>query len=624
MAAVEPVLTYLRYRVVDRTNLTASGFVEIVSDLAHLHQSTWTIRSMQQGAPGAVAIGDFTVRLHPPGSDGFWANLTQYQKLFPGSGEGYRVEAYIGETAALSKPTYAGIITSVTLSTENGGLFELNGHTDEWLASAQRTYPGEILHSNAYDTVTILNTFLGHQVVNLTDQFNPYTSANYTSTSLPGGVNGAWTATTDANGINSNVVTSSTGTGAVLINKTSFAVGDTLNTQIVECVGRLRPNGTSAVNAGKMGLGFSASSANASDSIVCYVTAKWNSTTSRYDLDAHIDAYVATVLSSPVTYTNVLTSVDDPDGWIPLNLQILQQFIGGVGTIRFIVNGSPVNTIGTGPTYGLNPIFPMLVYNVPVSGSSPAYYTNLLGGTRLNLSNSYFPAGAQDSPTHKFRANQALPPTFLDMWTICATLEGWYWRFNVQTAPNAVAPWLGSVDIGVAPGTDHSADIVFEEGRNALWARQQGNADIFGSDLQFNGYADSSSGGIHYGRNIAAMVKYGWLSGVGMSLSVQDYAGLQRQGAQVAANRGTPGASYVVQVLRDPATADKFRELDSITLHYPSLGLYNKKLLVVSYTFAEGQATQTLTLGQYGVADLISAQRFVPGATQMAGLFKGR
>jgi hypothetical protein len=156
-----------------------------------------------------------------------------------------------------------------------------------------------------------------------------------------------------------------------------------------------------------------------------------------------------------------------------------------------------------------------------------------------------------------------------------------------------------------------------------LWIRQQGNADSFGSDLQYNGYADSSSGGIHY-RNIAAMVKYGWLSGVGMSLNVQDYVGLLRQGAQVATNRGTPGVSYVARVLRDPATADKFREVDYITIHDSEMGINYLKLLVLSYTFKEGFAEQTLTLGQYGAADLVAAQRMLPGLNQVAGLFKNR
>lgn len=579
---------------------------------------------MQQGAPGSVAIGDFTIRLHPPGSEGFWANWQIYQNVRPGSGEGLRVEAYLGDSGTLTNLLFAGIITAVNWSTQGGGLFELVGHTDEWIANAQRTYPGEIIHSNVYDTITVLtNSFLGNYMVNVTDQFSPYTSANYTSTSLPGGANGTWTATTDANGINSNVVTTTTGTGAVLINKTSFSTGDGLSTQIVECICRLRPNGTSAVNAGKAGIGFSSSSANANDSIACYVTAKWNSTTSRYDLDAHIDAYVASALSGPQTYSNVLTSVDDPDGWIPLSLQVIQQFIGGVGTIRFVVNGSPTNAIGTGPTYALNPIFPMLVYNVPVSGSSPVYYTNLLGASRVNINNSYFNSGILGTSTHKYRVNQTPPATFLDMWTLTATLEGWYWRYTPFPTADGIR-WIGNVDFNTSPGTDLSASIVFEEGRNVVWCRQQGNADLFGSDLQFSGYADPSSGGIHYARNLTAMTTYGWLSGASMSLGVQDYASLQRQGAQVSSNRGTPGASYVVEVLRDPATADKFRELDTITLHYPSLGIYNKKLLVLSYTFAEGQPTQTLTLGQYGQADLVAAQRLFPGITQMAALFKNR
>ena len=74
--------------------------------------------------------------------------------------------------------------------------------------------------------------------------------------------------------------------------------------------------------------------------------------------------------------------------------------------------------------------------------------------------------------------------------------------------------------------------------------------------------------------------------------------------------------------LRDPSTADRFRELDYITIHDPEMGINMLKVLVMARTFTEGSPEETL--GQYGQADLVSAQRLMPGTVQMAGLFKNR
>jgi hypothetical protein len=524
----------------------------------------------------------------------------------------------------------AGIITEIHLDTANGGTFELIGKTYEWIAQSQRTLPGEFVHNSAYDTVTVVKSFIGNHYVKRTDQFAPYVPASYTSTNLFGLTPGTWAADTDANGINSNVVSNSTGTGAVLIDTTGFQYDSTdpLFTYYIEAFARLKPSGTSTTNAGQLGIGFSASPTLASNCVVLYVNAKWNTTTLRYDLDAYIDLYLAGVRTGRDIYTNVLTNVDDPDGYIPLQLQFLNQN-SPAPIVQFTVNGTRMNPIGTGSSNSFNPSYPLFMFGAPATGTAVGYYTNLLTGNRPSDHwNSWFGYGTFGTPVHKFRATQSIPPTFLDIWTLAATLEGWYWRLTpVSMVTNAATFYnLATVDFNTAAliGTDHSGDIRFVEGDNLLSIRQQGNADTFGSDLQFNGYADSSSGGVHNARNLTAMLKYGWFSGVSMSLNVQDYVGLYRQGGQASTNRGTPGASYVAKVLRDAGTADKFRELDYITIHAPSIGINNLKLLVLAYTFDEGQPTQTLTLGQYGVADMVVANRMMPGLNQMAGLFKNR
>ncbi len=629
----EPVIGRLKYRVVNWFNGYNTGTnVVAVYDLQHPHQSTWTDRGMQPGAPAQSAIGDFTIPLFPPGTEQYAANKADYDKLLPGSGEGLRVEAYLGDVfggpSDGSFPdvflAHAGIITEVILS-DDPPRFELHGSTDAWIAAMQRPYPGEILHNSAYDSATIVKEFIPVNIVKVSDQFNPYTAGNYTSTNLAGLTAGTWTATTDANGINSNVVTVATGTGALLINKSQMGFGnDPVDTQMVECICRLKPSGTSATNAGQAGIGMSFDRLSpVSDCLFGYVTAKWNAATSRYDLDATLSRYVAGVLSGPLTISNALTSVDDPDGFIPLQLQFIQQqhTPGPVGYVRFIVNGSPVNAAQTGSAYpGLTVVYPMLMYGAPATGAATAYFTNLM---LANRGNGPF-AGIVASATHKFRVNQALPPTFLDMWQAVCTLEGWYWRIRPTSQLDGGQIAIGYVDMNSSPGSDLSAIVIFEKGQNLLGITQQGNSDSFASDIQFNGAADSAGGGIFYGRNLTAMTTYGWLSSVGMSLTVMDIANLQRQGQQVTANKGTPGGSYTARVLRDASTADKFRELDTITIHDPDLGIYHKKMLVISRTFTEGSAEETLVLGQYGADSYVAGQRALPGLPHLAGLFKSR
>jgi hypothetical protein len=92
----------------------------------------------------------------------------------------------------------------------------------------------------------------------------------------------------------------------------------------------------------------------------------------------------------------------------------------------------------------------------------------------------------------------------------------------------------------------------------------------------------------------------------------------------VSTNKGTPGASYTARVIRDPSTADRYRELDYVTINAPTLGINHKKMLVLARTFTEGSPEETLVLGQYGTADMVAANRMMPGLNQMAGLFKNR
>lgn len=623
----EPILWPVSYRILNR--ITGA---EIIHDLVHPHQSTWTVKGMQPGAPGASAIGSFTIPLYPPGSNEFKANWSDYQQLLPGLAEGLRVEGYVGPIAGA--PRYAGVITDVSI--DSAGAFTLSGQSDVWIASKQKPFPGEVFTntpSGALNSLGRARSYVGENIVALTDQFNPYTSGNYLSDHLSFGLTaGTWSGTTDDNGINSNVVTDSTGNAATLINKTgTAATGDSDHNQFVECTMRFNASTVSdTTNSGKAGVLISSSNANSQDLIVAYATIKFNSTTSQFDVDATIQTYVGGVLGTNVSASNVLTNVNDPDGFVPLQLQLLTNRY----QTAFSINGSVVLQTTNGTSYfspSTGTLYPGLFYAVPATGSAPAYFTNLIQGVRTNDSASHttapFITGTTGTSAHSIAWFSILPPTFLDAWGQVATLETWFWRYTPVAMSPGTHPTMGVVDFGLAPGTDRSTSIIFTEGGNLDSLIQQGNADTFASDSRYGGMATTDGNGVVTSRNIPAMNAYGWLSDNDMSLSVVGWSHLQRQGGLVAANKGAPGSSYVAKVLRDPQTADKWRELDYVTIHCPSIGVYNKKLLVLAYTFTEGTAEQEITLGQYGIDEagqVVGITRLFQGLKVIAGSFRAR
>lgn len=620
----ESLLWPVYYRILNRI----TGAV-VIQDLAHLHQSTWTVKGMQPGAPGGSAIGSFTIPLFSPQSEQFKANWSDYKQLLPGLAEGLRVEGYMGAIAGA--PRYAGVITDVTI--DSAGAFTLSGQSDVWIASRQKPFPGEVFTNDGggANSLSRARLYVGENIVALTDQFNPYTSGNYTSTNLPALTAGTWSGTTDGNGINTNVVTNSTGTGAVLINKTgTAATGDTDGNQFVECVMRFNAtSSTNTTNAGRAGVGISSSNANANDLIVAYATIKFNVTSGRYDVDASIRTYAGGVLGTNVSAANVLTSVDDADGWISLQLQLLtngyQTAFSINGTVALASTGTSYFTLGGATGY------PLLLYVIPTTGTSPGYFTNLIQGVRNADSALHttapFITGATDSPAHSISWLLPLPPTFLDIWSLVATLETWSWRYTPVAMAAGTHPTMGTVDFQVTPGTDRSSSITFTEGRNLVSLTQQANADTFAADSRYGGAASIDGSGVASSRNIPAMNAYGWLSDNDMSLTATGWSQLQRQGGQVIANKGAPGSSYTAKVMRDADTADQWRELDYVTVHCPSIGVYNQKLLVLAYTFTEGSAEQQVTLGQYGADDvgaMVGLTRLFQGLKVMAGTFKAR
>jgi hypothetical protein len=72
----------------------------------------------------------------------------------------------------------------------------------------------------------------------------------------------------------------------------------------------------------------------------------------------------------------------------------------------------------------------------------------------------------------------------------------------------------------------------------------------------------------------------------------------------VAQNKLALNLAKMVKVLLTAETLGKFRELDYITIHSPTLGLNYLKSLVLSYSIDETSPVMSVTLDQYSESDL--------------------
>ena len=616
--APEAITTLFRIRLVATFN---SGNKEITNDLPHLHQCHYEVVAFQPGNPGSSALGSFSVQLHPPGSEGYAAAKAIYDQI------DYiqRVELYGSpDGQSLGKLYYAGVITGIRKGYGQNPVFELSGVSDLFWLNYSRPFPGEELSTNYGSGLTTqadyrqAHNYFGTNELALGDNFSPFTAGNYTSTNLPSLTAGSWSSTTD-DGL--NVVSTTTGTGAVLISKTGAVGNDKRRIIFVEASGRLAPS-SDATNGGKFGVGMSQSNANANNAAVAYVTARSSST-----LDVTLSYYQSGTLLTSQTVSSAFTGAQDPEGFVPITISLSisggpANTFGTSGT-AVTVNGKVVLNINTSPqvlidydaTAGTN--YPFLFYGTAATGTAAPYFAYLVEQNRYtddqNANTAMFKAGTIGSPLFSLQNSNDPGPTFLELISRVASRETWYWRYTPQAYVIGTRT-VGTLDLTADPGTDHGTDksVVFSVTDGTLVNLEfSANADQLMAGTVSASLSGSDGGGVAFWRDVSTMTKYGVIDDQVLGLTRPYFYEQRRHALQTVTRKVAINASgsKTAVVLREPKTADVWRELDKVMLHVPEIGVNYLVARVIGYTFDEGQATQTLTLDQFGIDNDITVIR---------------
>jgi len=341
----------------------------------------------------------------------------------------------------------------------------------------------------------------------------------------------------------------------------------------------------------------------------------------RYVLDAHLDVMSGGSITGAQVIQNVATNVDDPQGMIALEMGLLCTAGSGSGSgaqnATFTVNGKTVCAqVTTSYDPGTTTKYPFLFYATPVTGTATIYASYFVQMTRFSADGpstaSVFAPGSITTSTRSLGFGTDPGPCFLDAWSRLATREGWYWRYTPQTftgRPGTGIPvsprTLGLVDFKPDPGSDLTQSCIFKRGENLLHLGLSGNADMLMSGTATASVPSLDGGGVSFFRDIATMAKYGVLEDQTQAYAAPDYNTLRCYSNKIVSNKiavGIGGSKQAV-LLRDPASADRWRELDHITIHDPEQNLNYLSARVLAYDFTEGDIRQNVILDQFAPED---------------------
>lgn len=570
---IEGVPGYLKYRVLD-----TSGNV-VIADLPHLHQSQWTVEGYQAGSKG---LGHFQIPLYPPNATSEYALAKRdYDKL----DENYRVEGYLGDVIS-GAPRFSGVIREFSRRRES---FVIGGYDSILAAEAQQVFPGESVNGTTYD---VFNQYLGRNLLSYGDDFSTGSLSGYTQ------VSGTWTLGSDGYG---SYVTTNGSSERYIYTNSSWANSVYQPLHVLKVIGSIALDAaTVALHAF---LGFVGG--NGDSWVGGQVNVNTNGTVDAFIYTRSSGVYTAQASAINIFPSYTVTATNSP---LLVEIQLIGYYTisGGVASnlvYHLLVNGKDVCQWSYGNPAGISG-------NIGVrqagggAGSTVKVY-ELTFKSRAAVGHQTPLAFQQGSTlsgangTTQRIAQIWSGQTFLDIWNTCAATEGWEYRKTPAAGANA-----DQIDFGSALGTDYSVDgqVRFVEDENLVDIDEESNLELFSSSLRFSTASGPNSvGGTIVYDNLTAINKYGIWDDTDQNLGVSDFSIARGYAKRASLLRGTPRQGKTVTVVRDPRTADAFRELDYIEVHAPSRNYDHAKMRVLGYTFTEGSPQMTLVCDQYPI-----------------------
>lgn len=569
--AGEATLGYLAYRVLDQN----TGAV-VIANLPHLHQSTWQVNAMAQGMPGSAAIGSFSIPLPNVQSAEYKANKATYDLLAVGQ----KVEGYLGDVVA-GTPRFTGIITNIEKSLI--GQAGIGGvDTLQWLQKMQ-VIPGEYIPTTGPASSDVVSIYSHALRVGFNDACTSL--ANYSQTPAS-----RWTVTSDPQTGASAFNCTTTGSESYLINTSAYLSSGI--TGLSSTIGNFYVvGGSDTANAGEASivLGSDAAGANC-----VFASARLYSNAGVTTIDGEIWTRAAGVNTRQLLKTSILSNWGSSTLRVQVSLSCY--YVGSLVWLHLFINGIDCGAYqysngGAFPTGYLG-----FRFNAN-AGGTPSTYAEELSLRYRDTSGYLFPPGTISSASVLWDNNTHLNnQTHLDMMSQAVTTEGWYLRKNPGAGYRA-----DTLDFGAAPGVDRSSQVVFEEGDNLVDLTTSANADTYAIDTKVASTPSAGSGGFVTYPSIQATGNLALVDTV-LNTGMVSMNALMRYANVVGALKATPGQAKRAVVIRDAKTADVWRELDYVTVHAPSLGIINQKVLVLGYAFAEGKATMDVVFDQYSYA----------------------
>jgi len=581
----------LSYRIIN-----PNGDVVEVPALAHLGSSKWTTRAIQNGIPGSATVGSFDIPIAPAVAMEFKRNKRLFDPLIDPTLPPLRIEGSQGDVPT-KFPKFSGVITKVRPGLD---AYSITGSDSLWWLQQSQLYPGEVIGAGGA-TSALFNALRSTREVVWDDDFfgfggavgGKHSAADY---NLSGGFTftsadplrgqSAVTTSTFAAYINSKTTWNAT-TGPY--NWTGSGIGASMIIAQGTIIGS-----TDTVDSGEIDILWDVDSTVQNGYLARAYIYQTGVGSGLWNVNCNIFTITGGTLASVAAAVNVMTGLSNT---FHFELGVVLYNLGGNRVARVIINGKDANCVysfNTAPS----PASGGVGVRFSFSGGTPTIYVNRLRFTSravpANWGTARFGAGSISTgmtiPQNIISTGQ----THMDVMGLLSTLDGFWIRKTAGYNSRG-----DTLDYGLSPGNDLSSMVVFEEGVNI---DMNGTivapvSDLYASESRVLAVPGFDSGGSYTWSRIqdaGDMVLTDTISDIG----VPGFLLLAAYAQVIAARKANPLQAIQLSVVRDE-NSSRWRELDFVTVHIPSLGIFYQKAQIVGYTYTEKAVQDTVWLNQF-------------------------